>query len=54
MSLNQSQIKNTHFEGTKVTDEIRTKAGLGGGGLLISFLRYPPSRQRKPENRTPL
>lgn len=34
MSLNQSQFKNSRFEDTKITDEIRTKAGLESGGVL--------------------
>ena len=59
MSLNQSQFKNSRFEDTKITDEIRTKAGLEGGGVLSYFflrslLRYTPARQRRLENRTPL
>lgn len=40
MSLNQSQFKNSSFEDTKITDEIRTKAGLESawGCSVILFL----------------
>lgn len=37
MSLNQLQFKNSRFEDTKITDEIRTKVGLEGGGVLSYF-----------------
>ena len=37
MSLNQLQFKNSRFEDTKITDEIRTKAGLEGGGVQSYF-----------------
>ena len=59
MSSNQFQFKNSSFEDTKITAEIRTKAGLESGGVLSYFffrslLRYTPARQRRLENRTPL
>ena len=60
MSLNQLQFKNSRFEDTKLTDEIRTKAGLESAwGVFChtffrSLLRYTPARQRRLENRKPL
>lgn len=37
MSSNQFQFKNSRFEDTKITAEIRTKAGLESGGVLSYF-----------------
>ena len=37
--LNQPQFKNSRFEDTKMTDQIRTKSGLKGGGVL-SYLFF--------------